>query len=303
MRFPWLQVDSDFIESKAGELGALLGISRREASGLALDLWKWCLSRSPPDRPPDGFVTGSAPVPVLASGVSWPGDPEQLVSALVEVGLVERVPEGLRVRGTDRYRATWEKNRRRPSGTKPERNRSGTAPEPVREPERKTHTQKQMNIEAVEDPPADAGAPGQVGLFGTPSAPPGKTKAKREPQGDPRHRPLTDALVAADVELRGGPYGHRGGRDAKAVSDCLALADQSPETAGEKASAEVLRRWRIARRWHGFPACNSLTDLATHWNAYVREQDAATGRAVNVRKGSVGAENFNHSHVGPVENF
>lgn len=108
-----------------------------------------------------------------------------------------------------------------------------------------------------------------------------KPKPPAEPRGDPRHKPLTDALVSADAEVTGKPYGHRGGRDAKAVSECLALADQDAATSAEKAPAEVLRRWRIARRWRGFPACNSLSDLAANWNAYAREQ-AASG-PVNLR--------------------
>lgn len=108
---------------------------------------------------------------------------------------------------------------------------------------------------------------------------PKKTKAAKpkppaDPRGDPRHRPLTDALVTADAEVTGRPYAHRGGRDAKAVSECLALADQDAATSGERAHFEVLRRWRIARRWRGFPACNSLSDLSANWNAYAREQSA-----------------------------
>jgi hypothetical protein len=35
VRFPWLQVDADFIGAHAGDLGAHLGITRREAMGLA----------------------------------------------------------------------------------------------------------------------------------------------------------------------------------------------------------------------------------------------------------------------------
>lgn len=101
-----------------------------------------------------------------------------------------------------------------------------------------------------------------------------KPKPPSEPRGDSRHKPLTDALVAADAEVTGKPYGHRGGRDAKAVSECLALADQDGATSGDRAPAEVLRRWRIARRWRGFPACNSLSDLVANWNAYAREQGA-----------------------------
>lgn len=109
-----------------------------------------------------------------------------------------------------------------------------------------------------------------------PVAKPEKPKRKAEPKGDARHAPLVDALVKADAEVHGVPYGFRGGRDAKAVSECLSLADQNPATFGESAPAEILRRWRIARRWKGFPACNSLQDLATHWNAYARAQDGST---------------------------
>lgn len=109
-----------------------------------------------------------------------------------------------------------------------------------------------------------------------------------------------DALVAADAEIHGRPYGFRGGRDAKAVSDCLALADQDPGTAGGNAPTEVLRRWRIARRWQGFPACSSLSELAANWNAYVREQGTGPGKPLDVRKGNVRAEAFTHDTVGPI---
>lgn len=302
MRFPWLQVDSDFIAAHAGDLGAHLGISRREAIGLAVDLWTWALARAPDDAPPDGVVTGTGAVPdrLLSGSVGWTGPESVLTEALLACGLAVRIDDGYRLTGFSRYRSTWEKNRRR-AGGKPDRNRTGTGDVPTRK------TQTQTHIEAVKDPPAGAAAPSQAGLFGppppVPAEAPRKPKAKREPAGDPRHRPLTEALVAADVELRGAPYGHRGGRDAKAVTECLSLADQSPETAGEKAPEEVLRRWRVARRWQGYPACGSLSDLATHWNTYVREQEAPGVRPVNVRRGSVGAENFDHSHVGPVENF
>lgn len=289
MRFPWLQVDSDFISSKASDLGALLGISRREALGLALDLWTWCLSRSPPDRSPDGIVAGSAPVPMLASAVSWP-DPERLVSALVEVGLAERVPTGLRLRGFGRYRATWEKNRRRPKAG-PDRNRTGTATESPPEAARKTQTYTQKEKKEASSAPADAVSADVDDLpddteHAQPVARPPLTlfpdkpteKPKRPPKplaehrGDPRHAPLVDVLVKADAELTGRPYGFRGGRDAKAVAECLALADQDPATREEAAPAEVLRRWRIGRRWQGFPACTSLTDLAANWNAYAQPQ-------------------------------
>lgn len=71
-----------------------------------------------------------------------------------------------------------------------------------------------------------------------------------EPKGDPRHAPLMAALGAAYAEVLPGQKwdtaGKMGGREAKAVKDLLAKADADPRTAGEKAPAEVLKRWRHA---------------------------------------------------------
>jgi hypothetical protein len=104
-----------------------------------------------------------------------------------------------------------------------------------------------------------------------------KPKRPRKPQEkptDPRHAPLVQALVDAHAEVKGPPYAFRGGRDAKAVSECLALADQDPKTAGGAAPAEVVRRWLNAMTWRGFPACTGLDALAEHWNTYAKPQVA-----------------------------
>lgn len=123
--------------------------------------------------------------------------------------------------------------------------------------------------------PASADASGRPALVLMP-AEPDKPEPRRprksapaEPTGDPRHAVLVKLLVSADTEITGKPYGFRGGRDAKAVTECLALADQDPATAGELAGVEVLRRWRIGRQWQGFPLCGSISDLAANWNTYV----------------------------------
>lgn len=113
--------------------------------GLALDLWTWALARAPDDAPPDGIVTGTGPVPdrLLSGSVGWTGPTEQFTDALVACGMAERIESGYRLTGFSRYKATWEKNRRRPGG-KPERNRTGTGGKP----ERKTQTQTQTHIDA-----------------------------------------------------------------------------------------------------------------------------------------------------------
>jgi len=100
------------------------------------------------------------------------------------------------------------------------------------------------------------------------AAPPARKakKAKEGPPPDPRHAPLVKALV----ETCGYPF--RGGRDAKAVTDLLALADQQDVTRGDLAGTEVVRRARIGWAWVGFPTCRSLSELATHWGHYESEQ-------------------------------
>lgn len=105
--------------------------------------------------------------------------------------------------------------------------------------------------------------------------PPRPAKPKSEPKGDARHAPLVASLVATHAEVKGAPYGFAGGRDAKAVTELLALADQNPATRGEAAPSEILRRWGIALRWRGFPACTGLLAFRDNWNAYVAEQASA----------------------------
>jgi hypothetical protein len=117
MRFPWLQVDADFIAARAGDLGAHLGISRREAMGLALDLWTWALARAPDDAAPDGSIQATEPVAsrLIATAVGWGADEAFLINGLEAVGLLVRMVGGYRLRGFGRYKTTWDKNRRRSS--------------------------------------------------------------------------------------------------------------------------------------------------------------------------------------------
>lgn len=181
MRFPWLQVDADFIGAHAGDLGAHLGISRREAMGLALDLWTWALARARDDAPPDGIVTGTGAVPdrLLSGSVGWTGPAEQFTAALVSVGMAVRIDGGYRLTGFSRYKSTWEKNRRR-SGDKPERNRTGS----VAKPEPQTQTQTHIEATASQGA-ADAGQqPGErppLTLTTQDANPQPKQRAPRKP--------------------------------------------------------------------------------------------------------------------------
>ena len=261
MRFPWLQVDADFIGAKASDLGALLGISRREAMGLALDLWTWALARARDDAPPDGCVTGTGTEPdrLLSGAVGWTGAVEDLSRALVAVGLAERLADGYRLTGFGRYKTTWEKNRRR-TGAKPERNRTGAGGEPAR----KTQTQTQTQIETPSGGAAAASPEvQQVALVDvTPMSPPEKPKPARAPR-KPASGPNAKLWRALEVEYQkrmGSPYASgNGGADAAAVSWLLA---QTTDT-------EAVRRWGNLLTWSksGFPTVSGFTALRQHWNA------------------------------------
>lgn len=207
MRFPWLQVDADFIGAHAGDLGAHLGISRREALGLAVDLWTWALARARDDAPPDGVVTGTGAVPdrLLAGSVGWTGPAEQFTAALVAVGMAVRIEDGYRLTGFSRYRSTWEKNRRR-TGEKPERNRTGS----VTEPEPKTQTQTQKEEASASQGAADAGQqPGErppLTLTTQDANPQPKQRAPRKPSAAEELYQQVQEVRRQQCEKAGVPF-------------------------------------------------------------------------------------------------
>jgi len=143
VRLPWLQIDADG-QTRARLLGRLLGIPEPQGLGIALSLWTWALEMSP-----DGDFTGEVhgDAELVAAAVSWPiEDSGRLLTELCRVGFIARQP--LRVRGLDRYRSTWEKNRRKGHGrdNQPDSRstRAGSPRDPLvsrGNPERKTETE------------------------------------------------------------------------------------------------------------------------------------------------------------------
>lgn len=148
MRFPWLQVDLDFITAHSRDLAALLGVSRREAIGLAVDLWTWALGRTTGDAPPTGEVIHPQAARLVAGAVDWAGDAEALCGALAASGMLALVPGGVRIRGMSRYVRTWEKNGRRkePATTMPVTGEKPADSAPVPAP--KTQTEKKIEVSA-----------------------------------------------------------------------------------------------------------------------------------------------------------
>jgi hypothetical protein len=95
------------------------------------------------------------------------------------------------------------------------------------------------------------------GSIPSPSARSRATTKRKRAEADPRHELLAARLRAAFLESRGVPYGF-GGRDAKAVGALLALSGGDVD--------EVDARWRRALALDRFPACGSLSTLASRWN-------------------------------------
>lgn len=131
-------------------------------------------------------------------------------------------------------------------------------------------------------PPASRSVPEQATLLPGVNRPKPR-KAKAEAPGDPRHKPLLDALYDAGWTIAGG-------RGAKAVTNLLARADEREATSGTAAPAEVLRRAAIARSRTSFPLVRELVELESKWTHF----ESDTGLP-NLTKGSVRAELMDHT--------
>ena len=269
MRFPWLQVDSDFREAKAGDLGALLDISRREAIGLMVDLWAWVLTRSPDDRVPDGIISGTGAVAMLERAAEWTGERGRLVAALEELALLERLSDGIRLCGVGRYATTWKKNRGGKGfganvPEKPGRNRPGPAPNPAH----KTQTQTQKETTPSEG--TDVGKP--------PPAPP-LVLAAQEPE-KPKRAPSPTALGEfidwARAEVK--PLIRPDAPDPAVMQQHqrirLGEAVKAHGTEACKAAFRLWMGWTVAQE-KGYP----LGFFAAQWEQWVGQVKAPGARA------------------------
>lgn len=162
MRLPYLQVDGDFITQKARTVAALLGCSHAQAVGHLSLLWAWTLSQGSDDAPPSGLITGQHAARIVRAAAGWEGAAEAFVDVLSDpgVGLLERLPDGFRVRGMERYRKAWDKQRKdRDRKADVRRNSSGHPSDGAGKTQTQTQTQKE---EAASQAPAVA-APGVGG--------------------------------------------------------------------------------------------------------------------------------------------
>lgn len=84
-----------------------------------------------------------------------------------------------------------------------------------------------------------------------------------------RHASLTSLLVADFERVRGSKYLHQGAKDAAALKRLLAVTEDD---------AEIRRRWTAALRADGFHRCDTLAQLAQHWNHFAQQGGATVKR-------------------------
>lgn len=117
MRLPWEQLAMEVIEVSAPELGAKLYPDLEPELGEAAAGWgvvhlvKWALARCPEHLPPSAgaLVPGPTAPRQIARAARYRGNPEVFIEAAATLPnpLIEVVPEGIRLRGLDRYDAAW----------------------------------------------------------------------------------------------------------------------------------------------------------------------------------------------------
>jgi hypothetical protein len=265
MGLPWIQVEKSFAKSQeAIELAVELNLPRPHAVGLAVEFWAWA-----GDAAPDGIVRGAGrerAIHIADAGAGHDG----FAYAMLTVGLLEGVDEGLRIRGwTSRYAKPLEKaardaERKRAARKRPQDVRGTSAGQSADSPRNgagKSHI-KQSQIEK-EEASADS--------------------AKKP--ADPRHHPLKIRLLAAYQRERSAEYAF-GAKDATAVSKLLALCNDD---------GEIEARWVRCLR-DKYRGTGELMLFATKkFNDFggAAPPNGSAGRAIpDVRKGMVRAEDM-----------
>lgn len=178
MRLPFLQVAEKFITVQSKVIARILGIDRATAIGLGNLLFETAVELTSSDEsPPTGIILGDDAADIIEAGMEWHGERGKAFGAFVRADVIERLENGARVKGCDRYRDAWEKQKRKSDQAKQaakarwgdascvsampdacERNASASAPHVARnaqtetETHTETQTQKQRKATATAPP-------------------------------------------------------------------------------------------------------------------------------------------------------
>lgn len=100
-RLPFLQVPMEAFP-RARMLARYLGQHEAAGIGLYVMLDEWALS-APPELTAEGVLVDPEPAEVLACALRWQGDTGELLSALLRSKIVEKVADGFRLLGWEKY--------------------------------------------------------------------------------------------------------------------------------------------------------------------------------------------------------
>lgn len=287
---PFVQVDRA-VKPKAALLAGKMGVTNQHALGSLIEFWDLCgdprelehvVAETAPGEEP-ALVLDRADVELrfeLASGHHLE------VGVLALAGLVEPHARGFRVRGMSRYfdpvqarmRARVAASIGGKASAESRRKANGTAqPRSERRSEHRSEVAAAGPEATVEAAPNGSRSDTEAGSkpIGQRSAVSGHLSkdlpvASRRgrpkptqaelvpPPPDPRHAPLVARLTEIFTSVRGSKYPFSG-RDAKAISSLLALADPG--------DLEVA--WERALRHVGYPSVSSLSELQTNLATFI----------------------------------
>ena len=239
----------------------------------------------------DGHIRGANAAGLIEMAVEWTGAPGKLVAGMVTAGFLEQTEDGYRIHdwATEQgaHVAKMERDRKKPDGKRsraaPARETGGSSENPardvggIREGASPLSTLSSSQEGCGEEPPK--------------SKPAWLTASPVKPG-------LPDALDAAFREAKGAEY-ERSYADENALGRLLAQGERSNP---QDPAAEVLRRWRIALAWVGYPSCSTWLELSKLWNHFAKAQPAP-GKPADPTRGVVRAEAAKHAPVGRLEDF
>jgi hypothetical protein len=256
-----MQLEADLLGQQGQVAAGLLRVTPAQLVGHVAFMRAYVLGRSG-DGEVTGVVRGESAARALALAAGWTGDVEEFISTLADpaVGLLERLPDGLLVRGMEPY----EKARRKSEASK-ERVRKSREARRLRATRANVQDKKktESKTETDEEKPsavaaAPTGASGQASLLPEAKAP--EKPARKQP--DSEHHALWRALEAEYQRVMGRPYASgNSGADAKAVQWLRETAKATPD--------DAVRRWGRLLEWSkgGFPSVTGFASLRQHWVA------------------------------------
>lgn len=241
----YITVDLKVIEGLASAVARAGALSEDAALAGLVRLWHRCWADEI-DTMSSDEIAGC-----FAFDVSRPDGLSRAIAALTAFGFLEALPDlTWRVRGAARYLRLKESRRRGAAATnavRAEKSRSRATHNDALERSGATHNDALSPSHRVTESP--------IGKDKPPRA-----KKPREP-GDPRHAPMLKRLTDAFEHQTGAPYPFASspGRNAKAVTDLLALADD----------ATLDATWRKALMASGYPTVRTLWEFVANFAHFV----------------------------------